>query len=163
MEPKSEREIFPFEIRQLTPDEWRTYQGLRLEMLLTDPSAFPPQAFADRSAPEEKWRQNISEGIILVAFDGQQPAGMVRGTITEERAKARNMYTRLLYRGQGVGKKLMQELLQRFEADGGVNVVELEVEDTQQPALRMYEQFGFYQTASQEEDNHFMITMQKTL
>lgn len=163
MEPNPERTQPPVNIQRLTPDQWKIYQGLRYEMLMTDPSAFPPQAFNDLQQPEEKWRSNIADGIVLVAFDGLQPAGMVRGTISGEKGIARNMYTRLMYRSQGVGRRLMTELLAKFEASDGINLVELEVEDTQLPARRMYEQFGFRQSGIQPEGNHFMITMQKTL
>lgn len=132
-------------------------------MLQTDPAAFPPQAFADLEAPEEKWRQNINNGIILVAFDGTNPAGMVRGTYDGEKAVARNMYTRLLYRGQGIGRQLMADLLQIFQAEGRANVIELEVEDTQKAALSMYQSFGFSEVGRASEADHFMITMQKPL
>ncbi len=68
MEPKHEGAVTSINTIQLEEDQWRMYQGLRLEMLLTDPQAFPPQAFADLEAPEEKWRRNIQDGIILVAM-----------------------------------------------------------------------------------------------
>lgn len=150
-------------IRQLVPDEWRDYQNLRHEMLRTDPAAFPPQAFADLEAPEEKWRANIESGIILVAYDGNQPAGMVRGTYDGNRAIARNMYTRLMHRGFGVGRQLMAELLARFEQEGRAELVELEVEDTQATARNMYERFGFSEVGRVPEGQKFMITMQKRL
>ena len=162
MEPKHEGAVASINIMQLVEDQWRMYQGLRLEMLLTDPQAFHPQAFADFEAQEDKWRRNITDGIILVAYDEFGPAGMIRGVIDEDRAVARNMYSRLTHRGQGVGRKLMEELLRKFE-ETQATVAELEVESTQIPAQAMYQSFGFFETGRVEEGDHFMITMQKPL
>ncbi len=162
MEPRRERELSQIHIEQLVRDQWKVYEGLRHEMLQTDPNAFPPQAFADLQAPEEKWRKNIERGIILVAFDLNRPAGMVRGVIEGDKAIARNMYTRLTHRGQGVGRRLMEELIVRCSGMG-VGLMELEVENTQTAALSMYQSFGFVETGRLTEADHFMITMQKPL
>ncbi len=163
MEPRSEGYTPQITIQRLGQDQWQVYRGLRHEMLQTDPAAFPPQAFADLEAPEEKWRANIEGGIVLVAFDGEKPSAIVRGTYDGDVAIARNMYTRLTHRGMGVGKQLMAELLTQFEAEGIAHTVRLEVEDTQTAARRMYGQFGFVETGRVAENKKFMITMERPL
>ena len=150
-------------IRELTPEDWRDYAFLRREMLLSDPEAFPPQAFADLSDPEEKWRERIASGDVILAYDGDTPIGMIRVTYNGETANIWNMYTNADYRGQGLGKKLMTTAMGKI-FNSGVRVAELEVEDTQVPARTMYERvFGFREIGRVPEGNGFMITMQKPL
>jgi GNAT superfamily N-acetyltransferase len=125
-------------IRQIAVDDWQAYEQIRHEMLRADPDAFPPQAFQDLSDPEQKWRERIETGDVILAYDGHKPVGMVRVTYNGETAVLRNMYTNSEYRGQGLGKKLMETAVGKMY-QRGAKVAELEVEDTQIPAKTMYE------------------------
>jgi ribosomal protein S18 acetylase RimI-like enzyme len=151
-------------INELVPDDWKDYEYLRHEMLRTDPSAFPPQAFDDLTETEEKWRLRIKDGIVVVAYDVGKPVGMVRATFDGNTSRIWNMYTEKAYRGMGLGKKLMGNIMGKIEARGS-RVVELEVEDTQIAARTMYEHsFGFHETGRVvNERGGYMITMKKQL
>ena len=151
-------------IRELTSDDWKDYELLRHEMLRSDPEAFPPQAYYDLRDAEDVWRRRIEQGIVLVAYNNGSPIGMVRATFDSDKSRVWNMYAQKEYRGAGVGKKLMGELMTKIIARG-VKLVDLEVEDTQVLARMMYENtFGFKESGRvPNERGGYMITMQKTL
>jgi ribosomal protein S18 acetylase RimI-like enzyme len=151
-------------IRELLSDDWRDYEYLRHDMLRSDPEAFPPQAFADLNDREENWRARIEAGIVLAAYDGTKPVGMIRATFDGDNAKIWNMYTKREYRGLGMGKRLMEQLMGKILVRG-VREVALEVEDTQIPARTMYQQvFGFQEVGRvPNERGGYMITLKRTL
>lgn len=150
-------------IRQIDEDSWRDYERIRHEMLEKDPAAFPMQAFANLSDPEEKWRERIRQGDVLLAYDHERPIGMIRVTYSDDTATVRNMYTNNEYRGQGLGKQLMVAGMSAVEVRD-MTLAELEVEDTQLAARAMYTKFGFSEVGSvPNERGGCMITMQKNL
>jgi ribosomal protein S18 acetylase RimI-like enzyme len=150
-------------IHAITQDAWKDYEYLRHEMLRSDPEAFPPQAYDDLHEVEEVWRRRIEQGIVLIAYDNGSPVGMVRATFNGESSRVWNMYAQKEYRGAGIGKKLMGELMVKIKLRG-VKHVDLEVEDTQILARMMYENiFGFKESDRvPNERDGYMITMQKT-
>ena len=158
-------------IRQITEDSWADYEKIRHDMLFQDQSAFPPQAFNDLLSTEQDWRRRINEGMVLLAYEGDTAVGMIRATFEDKTATARNMYTRPSHRRTGLGKLLMQDLIDKVTSLHTVENIELEVEDTQLPAIRMYEKFGFGEigrvpekrTIHGVDTDGFMITMRKQL
>ena len=151
-------------IQELTPEEWRDYESMRHEMLRSDPDAFPPQAFLDFQQTEEFWRERITQDIVLVAYDQKKPIGMIRATFDQDSSKIWNMFTQKEYRGLGLGKRLMGEMIEKIALRGSTTV-ELEVEDTQIPARTMYENvFGFKESSrAANERGGYMITMKRSL
>ena len=150
-------------LEQIGEDRWRDYQCIRIEMLDSDPSAFPPQAERDRFDPEEVWRSKINSGIIILAYDGDAPVGMVRGTTSGQKGTIRNMYTRKSHRGIGIGEQLFTGVLNSLQRRGDISIVDLEVEDTQLPAIALYKSKGFEEIKRVPEGDGFMITMEKPL
>lgn len=158
-------------IRQITQDSWADYEEIRHDMLFQDQSAFPPQAFNDLLSTEQDWRRRINTGMVLLAYERDLAVAMVRATFENRTAVARNMYTRPSHRGIGLGKRLMQDLIDRVALLDTVDTIELEVEDTQLPAIRMYEKFGFQEVGRVPEKrtiygadtDGFMITMRKPI
>ena len=53
------------------------------------------------------------------------------------------MYVTAAYRGQGVGRKLMTELLHIARAQDGLELINLAVASHNTPAKRLYESLGF--------------------
>lgn len=150
------------DIQKITPEQWRDYEFLRHTMLKSDPEAFPPQAFDDLRDSESEWVRRINEGIVLIAYDGISPIGMARATFINATASVRNMYTLDSYRGIGLGRKLLEEVIGKIQDKGGVRNIDLEVESTQETAIKMYESFGFYESSRiPNEKEVFMITMRK--
>ncbi len=159
------------EIQRITPEQWRDYEYIRHTMLKSDSEAFPPQAFEDLKDTESEWVRRINEGIVLVAYDKIEPIGMVRATFEGDKAWVRNMFTLDTYHGMGLEGKLLEKLIAGIQDTGGIRNIELEVEDTQENAIKMYESFSFYEiarvvdvrTINGEKYEGYMITMRKAI
>ncbi len=152
------------QIRRITPDDWQVYKNIRLEMLDSDPDAFPKQAFNDMRDHQGKWVERIKNGIVIIAFDAEKPIGMVRGipALDSRQATIKNMYVNKDYRGQKIGESLLENVLGNLENLGILKVL-LEVEDTQESAIKMYQKHGFTESAriKQEDRDGEMIIMEK--
>ncbi|HVZ11665.1 MAG TPA: GNAT family N-acetyltransferase [Patescibacteria group bacterium] len=167
MEIDGRREEMPQvarQIQELVPDSWEDYQYLRHDMLRSDPEAFPPQAYNELQDDEAAWRSRIERGIVLVAYDGTAPIGMIRATFAGDTSRVWNMYAKKEYRRAGIGRRLMADLMKKIAARG-ITYVDLEVEDTQIPARAMYENvLGFRELGRvPNERGGYMITMGKEL
>jgi ribosomal protein S18 acetylase RimI-like enzyme len=140
------------EIRLLTPDDASEYWRLRLEALQGDPEAFSSSAEEHHSLTLDEVRKRIGaddgDKFIVGAIENNQlagTAGFYRGTGLKSRHKGHiwGVYVTPGLRGRGVGKRLMQEVLERAAAVEGVEQVLLAVTTTQTAASRLYRSLGF--------------------
>jgi ribosomal protein S18 acetylase RimI-like enzyme len=140
------------EIRLLTTGDASEYWRLRLEALEGDPEAFSTSAEEHHALTLDEVRKRIgAEGgdkFIVGAIENNQLAGTA-GFYRETGLKARHkghiwgVYVTPGLRGRGVGKKMMQEVLERAAAINGVEQVLLAVTTTQTAASRLYRSLGF--------------------
>ena len=140
------------EIRLLTPDDASEYWKLRLEALQGDPEAFSSSAEEHHSLTLEEVSKRIGaddgDKFIVGAIENNQlagTAGFYRGTGPKSRHKGHiwGVYMTPRLRGRGVGKRMMQEVLERAAAIEGVEQVLLAVTTTQTAASRLYRSLGF--------------------
>ena len=139
-------------IRFLTGEDAAEYWRLRLEMLEREPQAF------SASAEEHRWlgidvvRERIApleeEQFIVGAFERARLAGAVgfyrdKGLKTRHKGHVWGVYVEPQQRGAGLGRKMLETLLQHAAAISGLAQVLLSVAATQTPALRLYESLGF--------------------
>jgi RimJ/RimL family protein N-acetyltransferase len=88
------------------------------------------------------------ESFVVGAFAGEALVGMA-GFYRESRKKRRHrgwvwgMYVAANWRGQGVGRGLLEELIRRASALDGLRRILLSVSVTQSAARRLYESLGF--------------------
>lgn len=162
------------EIRFLTPDDARAWLRLRLEALEGDPEAFSasPEEYRALSLDEVKKRL-FSEGQAFVAGaieDGRLigMAGFYRDKGQKSRHKGHvwGVYVTPAARTAGIGRKMMQMLLNRVRALDGVEQVLLSVAATQLAAIRLYRSLGFesfgtepraLRIAERYIDEHYMV------
>jgi RimJ/RimL family protein N-acetyltransferase len=104
-----------------------------------------------KAPPESSVRQFVMENIIrqnpqFVALDGERVVGWIDITIPTlegfEHTGRLGMGMLRPYRGQGIGKRLLDRALDAARARG-VERVELEVYALNTPAVRLYEKAGF--------------------
>ncbi len=149
-----------FEIVELAPNDWRKLQDLKLKSLSQEPIAFEDQyeGMARYSArPEEEWRQILSGKLLnkegdyvnIFAKSGDQVIGMVATVVPgkpdekDKIATLHHMYVDPNYRGQKIGKELLQAMLVKLKQREDLKGVELNVVATQIPAFEMYKSLGF--------------------
>jgi ribosomal protein S18 acetylase RimI-like enzyme len=142
-------------IRLLTQQDLTAFRAIRLRGLQESPEAFgmteeeflqiPPSQTAERIRIEG----NPPERFVLGAFDHQHNLIGVVGLIREKRIKTRHratiwgMYVAPEGRGQGLGKLLLQDLLNRCSIIPGLEQIHLAVVTTNTAARHLYTSLGF--------------------
>ena len=141
-----------FQIKPIDPEKWAEYKKIRLEALQNDPHAFGASYDQETELPDEAWqwrlemsRQENSPSIFFAAEDIQGDfVGMVGAfQIEGNRWEMASMYVDPIARGKGIGKKLVDALLQSVEARSDISSLELMVNTKQDDAVKLYQATGF--------------------
>jgi ribosomal protein S18 acetylase RimI-like enzyme len=140
------------EVRTARPDEWRRVRDLRLRALADSPNAFGSTFERERSHTEIEWVQWISGwedsvNRMVVAVAGDEWVGMAVGSRTgdEERAHLYAMWVEPRSRRAGVGRRLVEAVLEWARAEGATEI-ELGATAINRTAVEFYERLGFTDT-----------------
>lgn len=134
-------------VRLLTPADATLYRALRLRALREHPDAFTSSWEDERDQPVEAAAARLAQHAFWGAYQGSELYGMV-GLERENRTKSRHkatvvgMYVAPEAAGQGVGRALLQALLQHARG-AGVQSLVLTVTEGNAAATRLYESLGF--------------------
>lgn len=143
---------------QIHPDQWTIFRDLKLRSLDQEPIAFAEvdqERIKYLTRTEDEWRAILAgkmsggkagETVMFFARDANRYVGMVSAIIPEGQTTAtiQHMYVdNEGYRGLGVGKNLLNTLLQNLKSRGDLKRAELSVVATQMPARKLYESVGF--------------------
>ncbi len=140
------------ETRVLTESDTDAFLELRLEGLEQSPKAFLESAEEHRARPRQVTVDRLAardeDGFVLGAFEEDRLIDVV-GFLRSDRAKTRHkahlwgMYVTESARGKGVGRALLEALLERARKSPGLEQITLSVTVTQNAARKLYESFGF--------------------
>jgi ribosomal protein S18 acetylase RimI-like enzyme len=135
------------QIRRLAPADATSFRTLRLRALREHPDAFTSSWEEDRDQPVEAAAARLAGHAFWGAYQGAELYGFV-GLERESRPKNRHkasvvgMYVAPEVAGQGVGRALMQALLEHARGAGLASLV-LTVTDGNGPAQHLYQAMGF--------------------
>ena len=134
------------EIKKVPPDRWKEFRDLRLEALQNDPLAFGSSYEEEKSLTEDEWKRRIKNALFASANDTL--VGMIVYIIdnkmkTKHIANIFGVYVKKEYRGQGIGKKLIESALEIIQKNVNVSKIKLTVNPEQKAAVKLYETFGF--------------------
>ncbi|MDA8020456.1 MAG: GNAT family N-acetyltransferase [Thermoanaerobaculia bacterium] len=140
------------EIRRLAPDQVDAYRSLMLEAYADAPEAFTATVAEREPVPTEFWRARLAEGDseerVYGAIKGHELVG-VAGLRFRNRPKTRHkawlfgMYVRSEHRSVGLGRALVNAVLDGARSRDGVLLVQLTVSETNDAAIRLYRSCGF--------------------
>ena len=140
------------EIRLLTDADAGEWWRLRLESLQGDPSAFSASAEEHMSLGLEEVKRRLgaegSDMFVAGAFEDGLLVGMAglyreKGLKSRHKARVWGVYVTPVKRGAGVGRRVLQAVLDRGGAMPGVEQILLSVTATQTAALALYRSLGF--------------------
>ncbi|QGG41302.1 GNAT family N-acetyltransferase [Aeromicrobium yanjiei] len=128
-------------IRQLGPDDWAVWRALRGRSLSEDRAAFSASTtmWTGDDDTEERWRGRVADGPCFIAYEDEQPVGMVAGQLAGETASLTSMWVAPEVRGRGVGAELVSAVV-RWAAGRELS---LRVIDGNTAAVSTYEAAGF--------------------
>jgi ribosomal protein S18 acetylase RimI-like enzyme len=140
-------------IRRLTDQDAESYRLVRLEALEREPQAFTESPAEHQAVPLATIKKRLApaspnDSFVVGAFDGEQLVGMAgffrrREAKTSHRGHIWGVYISGKYRGQGVGRALLTELLRLARELPRIEQVTLAVSSDNLPARRLYEAMGF--------------------
>jgi ribosomal protein S18 acetylase RimI-like enzyme len=135
-------------VRQLTATDLESFRELRLQGLRLNPEAFGSTFEDEQSAPPEKYSGWLTNSAVFGAYQNSQLVGtasftQLSGLKDSHKGLLRAMYVRPTARRSGAGRQLVQTIIDH--ARPIVEQLQLTVVSTNEPALRLYQSFGFRQ------------------
>jgi ribosomal protein S18 acetylase RimI-like enzyme len=139
------------EIRRVRPDEGSLLMQIRLLSLLDAPYAFGSTYTESVQRPIEHWAERAAAAsvggstAVFLALAGDEPVGMAGAFEPDEAPNRRRVFgvwVEPALRSQGVGRKLVETVMAWAEAVGA-DLIELWVNESNDPAVRLYEGLGF--------------------
>lgn len=137
-------------IDRLGPGDWQAYKALRLEALQREPNAFTSTYAASLTRADAWWQNRLANpcSVMLMARVDGEPAGIAGLHLASDEGDAsgavvNGMYVRERHRRQGVGRRLVQSLLDLLPEHPEIATVRLWVTATEEPARRLYAALGF--------------------
>ena len=142
------------EVRRIGADDWEHMRHVRLRALREAPTAFASTAEREEAFSEEIWRQRASrtDGVNVLAFAERLPVGIAGGFFEDDEPDVVHvvaMWVDPAYRGQGVGRLLVEEVLSwANEHDAGA--AKLWVTEGNHSAASLYARMGFAQSGERQ-------------
>ena len=141
-------------IQVLPPQSWKVYKTIRLEALKSDPQAFGSSYKKESVFSNEKWQERLADQTVcvLVAKENETPVGMIGYHLKNNRENAHlwGMFVTSAYRGKGVGKQLLQKIIEIAKEKQSVKDISLDVNPDQISAVQLYISLGFQESGTRQ-------------
>ena len=139
-----------YTVKKILKSDWQKYRDIRLEALKNEPSAFGSSYITELNRTDKDWQERFS---MVEKSDGDRffhsvcdnnrmisIGGAFRDNNDEWNVVA--IYTKSEYRGLGIGKLLMTNILDEFN-NRAIKKIFLKVNINQKAAISLYKKFDF--------------------
>ena len=139
-------------VRVLTPDDAIPFSKLRRERLEQAPRAFAESLAEHDALPLAKIAERLARSnhnFVVGAFTPKAELVGMAGFARNPRLKSHHkgviwgVYVRPQWRGTGVGRTVLSELLKQARTLAGLEQIQLTVSTSQTAAKKLYESLGF--------------------
>ena len=139
------------EIRQLNSNDTGAYFSIRLEGLKNNPEAFASTYEEEKSQSADKYKtrfEKAQNSFTYGAYEGSEIVGVIT-LVREQLIKLRHranivaMYVKPEKRGNGIGKALMERVIEKARSLSGIEQLYLMVVTENQSARKLYQSMGF--------------------
>ena len=137
-------------IRLLTENDAQDYRDLRLEALQKNPEAFAATFESEQKNSVEYYQNKLKRNEFwnYGYFDQNELVGIVtllreQGPKLHHRSSIVAMYVTEKVRKRGIGKELMQAVIQQAKKIDGIEQIYLSVVTTNISAITLYQALGF--------------------
>jgi len=138
-------------VRLLGPADASAFQGLRLQALTEDPVAFASSYEEERDTAMATVAERLvalPDRAIVGAFDGDRLVGLAAWHREEMRKLQHKgfvwgVFVADTHRGQGLGRLLMQAVIEHARAAHGIRQLNLTAYAANKAAVALYESLGF--------------------
>lgn len=146
-------------IKRITPESALVFKQVRLRALEDSPTAFSSTYARESAFPDEEWVSRATRwsgdatDAIFLAMDGEAACGVVGSYVEKEnaeRAQLVSMWVDPAYRHEGVGKALVDRVIE-WNRSCGVRQLALMVTSVNSGAMTFYERLGFVKTGVTEQ------------
>lgn len=149
--PRPSRDAPALDIRRLGADDAAAYRTLMLDAYARHPQAYTSSSDEGAVRPLSWWQQRLDEGArsaVWGAHVGRRlvaVAGLQFAVRTKERHKATlfGMFVEPALRGRGIGRQLVEAVLQHARSLPQLRQVQLTVTEGNDDARALYERCGF--------------------
>lgn len=144
-------------IKPITPLDAFVFKAVRLRALQDAPHAFGSTYAKESQFADSEWlarieRMNGERGAGFLAMDGETACGIAGSFLDESdstRAQLISMWTAPTHREQGIGRLLINEILNWAHLRNARTLL-LMVTSNNAPGMRFYERLGFTRTGRTE-------------
>lgn len=137
-------------IVQLNTEDWQEYKKIRLESLQKEPKAFNSKFEEESAYSDSYWKEKLVDKAAIFAFAKfeNQFVGVMHLTYGEQGEDANvavvhGAYVNEDFRGLGVGKLLLNFLINVATKNNEINLLKLWVKEYQTSAVGLYLGLGF--------------------
>lgn len=141
------------------PEQWISYRDLRMQAIQYAPIAFSPvdqyASYADQDWQAELTRITSLPFSYYFAEDDGKLVGMCGSRLYQEpmythNAEVQGLFVHQDSRGTGIGRRLLEAVLQELRELGHVKNVFSEIISSQNASLKLHEELGFATVGKQE-------------
>lgn len=140
-------------IENLSANRWSEYRDLYIKAVESEPLAFSETVDEIKKKTENEWReelQSVTDGksIILFAESSGVIIGMGAGSFHLLKKLSHNAFISSLYvdkefRGQGIGKQIVEKLIESILKNKSIKNIFSEIIETQIASIKLHEKLGF--------------------